>query len=189
MGSGGEAYHVVCKSGIGLSTSSHTTESVEHAGAEEADKCNHAQLNPWGRIPGNIDTSNATTSVLPACRESDITSWLFGDVVSIGGGVGSCLDRRRRRFGADSFLFRHVGQFVSCLHSKLRRVVEFVELRWTVAILNHARATYLFISRMQCATLHSKAEVVPKKSAGLFETREDSLIYTSLPCLAIPSTT
>jgi hypothetical protein len=108
--------------------------------------------------------------------------------VSISGGVGSCLDRRSRRIGADSFLFRHVGQFVSCLHSKPRRVVVFVEsveLRWTVAMLNHARATPLFISRVQCATLHSKAEVVPKKSEGLLQTREDSLIYTC-PCHALP---
>lgn len=59
-------YHVVGQLGIGLTTTTETTESVEHAGAHEADKGDHAQLELGRRIPAHVELADTDGLVHPS---------------------------------------------------------------------------------------------------------------------------
>lgn len=83
-------YHVVGQLGIGLTTTAQTAESVEHAGAHEADESDHAELELGGGVPANIPLTNADALVHPTAGTDDIVS---------EGRVGSDLSGRSLGFG------------------------------------------------------------------------------------------
>jgi hypothetical protein len=64
------AYHVVSQSRVRPATTSHTTERIEHTGAEEADESHHSQLNLGRRIPRDGELSNLALAVHPSRGKS-----------------------------------------------------------------------------------------------------------------------
>ena len=60
---------MICQLLVSLASSSHTTEGVEHSGAQEADEGDHEELELGTGIPGDVDGANFAVAVHPAAGE------------------------------------------------------------------------------------------------------------------------
>lgn len=69
-------YHLICQCRISLSTTSHTTQSVEHSRTQEADKCDHDKLHLRTGVPGDIERTDLALAVHPSRGKNDASSWL-----------------------------------------------------------------------------------------------------------------
>jgi hypothetical protein len=60
-------YHFICQAGIGLSTAAQAAQGVEHAGTEETDEGDHAQLDTRRGIPARGELADGARFVHPSC--------------------------------------------------------------------------------------------------------------------------
>lgn len=75
-------YHVISQAGVGLPAATQATQRIEHAGAQEADEGDHAQLELGRGIPAE----GAQFRVHPSCG----TRALGDGVMALQGGGGGC---------------------------------------------------------------------------------------------------
>lgn len=61
-----ETYHVVSQGVVGFTSASQTSQRIVHARAHEADKCDQAQLETRGGVPGHGPAANAQGLVHPS---------------------------------------------------------------------------------------------------------------------------
>jgi hypothetical protein len=117
-------YHVVGKVGVSFTTTAHTTKSVEHAGAEEANEGHHRELK-FGRRIVNAE-SRVQDLVLPSAGEKVPEGQAVLAVANCGG-------VRHGRRGLD--------RNMACLFSLFRHL-ELQSWYW-MQVLEVADAIYL----------------------------------------------
>lgn len=91
------AYHVVGQLGIGLTTTTETTESVEHAGAQEAHKGDHTQLELGRGIPAHVVLADTDFLVHPSSWARDLLGERGADMRGRSHGFNLCHGEAMRR--------------------------------------------------------------------------------------------
>lgn len=101
----GGIHHVVGQCGVGLSTTSQSTERVEHSRTQETDKSDHQKLHLRRSIPGDIQSEDTALSVFPSGRQSGVVEVAVAIAIVV-------VDRSDMLVGGPSGLFvgRHDGR-------------------------------------------------------------------------------